>query len=112
WDLVLATVSPAVPWGLEAVRALRERDPRLPVIALLEPDLSEMGAAAKREGVHGCVSRGDLQQLTALVEGALEHRRRPRPKPSAEAARRAEARRYRALFESAAVSLLEVDLSG
>jgi signal transduction histidine kinase/DNA-binding response OmpR family regulator len=95
--------------GLAALAALRARDPEVPFIFVSGVSGEDRALAALRAGARDFVLKNRLSLLGPAVARELEQRAQRRGRMQAERALHREAVRKRALFESAPVSLVEVD---
>jgi two-component system cell cycle sensor histidine kinase/response regulator CckA len=111
WEVVISDFAMPRFDGLTAFRLVQAHDRDLPFIFLSGVLGEERAVEAMRNGARDYVLKGNLRRLTAAVSRELEEAAERRQRRQAERALEIEERRYRSIFESAAVALAELDFS-
>jgi hypothetical protein len=111
WDVVISDFAMPLFDGLSAFRIVKEHAPNVPFIFVSGILGEERAVEAMRNGARDYVLKGNLRRLTAAVQRELEETEQRRQRQEAEQALKVEERRYRSIFESAAVALAELDFS-
>ena len=111
WDVVISDFAMPGFDGLAAFRIVNERAADVPFIFVSGVLGEERAVEAMRKGARDYVLKGNLRRLTAAVSRELEEAEQRRQRRQAEQALEVEERRYRSIFESAAVALAELDFS-
>ncbi len=111
WDLIVSDHNMPEFSGGRALEIYRERNLDVPFIIVSGTVGEDVAVESMRRGVHDYLIKGNLSRLCSAVERELreaENRRKTRELTSA---LEIGERRYRSIFDSASVSLWEVDLS-
>jgi two-component system cell cycle sensor histidine kinase/response regulator CckA len=111
WDVVISDFAMPRFDGLSAFHIVKAADPELPFIFVSGVLGEERAVEAIRNGARDYVLKGNLRRLTAAVWRELDESEQRRQRRLAESALRVEERRYRSIFDSAAVALAELDFS-
>jgi signal transduction histidine kinase len=111
WDVVISDFAMPRFDGLSAFRVVKAHCPDLPFIFVSGVLGEERAVEAMRNGARDYVLKGNLRRLTAAVSRELDEAEQRRGRREAERALRIEERRYRSIFDSAAVALAELDFS-
>ena len=112
WDIVISDFAMPRFDGLRAFEILRKGAFDIPFIFVSGAIGEERAVEAMRAGARDYVIKGNLTRLNAVVRRELDEWKRRRHHREAERARELAARRYQDIFETAAVALLETDMSG
>jgi two-component system cell cycle sensor histidine kinase/response regulator CckA len=111
WDLVISDFAMPRFDGLAAFGIVKAINPELPFIFVSGVLGEERAVEAMRNGARDYVLKGNLPRLTAAVSRELDEAEQRRQRRQAESALQVEERRYRSIFDSAAVALAELDFS-
>jgi two-component system cell cycle sensor histidine kinase/response regulator CckA len=111
WDVVISDFAMPAFDGLSAFRIVKQHAPDVPFIFVSGILGEERAVEAMRNGARDYVLKGNLRRLTAAVSRELDESDQRRHRREAEKALQVEERRYRSIFESAAVALAELDFS-
>jgi two-component system cell cycle sensor histidine kinase/response regulator CckA len=111
WDVVISDFSMPGFDGLAAFQIVKEHDSELPFIFVSAVLGEERAVEAMRNGARDYVLKGNLRRLTVAVSRELDEADQRRQRRHAESALQIEERRYRSIFDSAAVALAELDFS-
>ena len=111
WDVILSDYSMPGFDGLRALRMVRDRGLDTPFIMVSGTVGEEVAVQAMREGIQDYLLKDNLVRLPVAVAREIRESAGREKQKQLQKALAAEERRFRTIFESAAVSLLEVDLS-
>ncbi len=111
WDLVISDFSMPDFSGLQAFEILRSVAPQVPVIFVSGVLGEDRAVEAMRLGARDYFVKGKITRLCAAVGRELGEVDNRRKRVDAERALAREERRYRSIFESASVGIIEVDLT-
>jgi signal transduction histidine kinase len=111
WDVVISDFAMPSFDGLSAFRIVKDHDGELPFIFVSGVLGEERAVEAMRNGARDYVLKGNLRRLTAAVARELDETEQRRHRRLAEQLLKVEERRYRSIFDSAAVALAELDFS-
>ncbi len=111
WDVVISDFSMPDFSGLQAFEILRAVAPELPVIFVSGVLGEERAVEAMRLGARDYFVKGKISRLCAAVGRELGEADNLRKRLEAERALAREERRYRSIFESASVGIIEIDLA-
>ncbi|HXU83017.1 MAG TPA: response regulator [Polyangia bacterium] len=111
WDVVISDFAMPLFDGLSAFRIVKAFNQEIPFIFVSGVLGEERAVEAMRNGARDYVLKGNLRRLTAAVSRELDEAEQRRQKREAEHALKVEERRYRSIFDSAAVALAELDFS-
>jgi two-component system cell cycle sensor histidine kinase/response regulator CckA len=111
WDMVISDFAMPLFDGLSAFRIVKAHNDELPFIFVSGILGEERAVEAMRNGARDYILKGNLRRLTAAVARELDETEQRRQRREAENALKVEERRYRSIFDSAAVALAELDFS-
>ena len=111
WDMVISDFAMPLFDGLSAFRIVKAHSDEIPFIFVSGILGEERAVEAMRNGARDYILKGNLRRLTAAVARELDETEQRRQRREAENALKVEERRYRSIFDSAAVALAELDFS-
>ena len=111
WDLAISDFSMPNFTGLRAFEIMRVEVPELPVIFVSGVLGEERAVEAMRLGARDYFVKGKTSRLGVAVARELREAKNRQQRVAAELALATEERRYRSIFESASVGIIEMDLS-
>ena len=112
WDVIISDFSMPQYDGLKAFEAVKQHASGVPFIFVSGVLGEERAVAAMRAGAKDYLLKGNLRRLGPAVSRELAEAASRRQRVEVERALQIEERRYRSIFDSAAVALVELDLSG
>jgi two-component system cell cycle sensor histidine kinase/response regulator CckA len=111
WDVVISDFAMPRFDGLSAFGIVKAHNEDIPFIFVSGILGEERAVEAMRNGARDYVLKGNLRRLAAAVTRELEESEARRQRREAQHALTVEERRYRSIFDSAAVALAELDFS-
>ena len=112
WDVIISDFSMPQFDGLRAFEVVKQHGSDVPFIFVSGVLGEERAVAAMRAGAKDYVLKGKLERLGPVLSRELAEAESRRQRVEVERALQTEERRYRSIFDSAAVALVELDLSG
>ncbi|HTR55494.1 MAG TPA: ATP-binding protein, partial [Kofleriaceae bacterium] len=111
WDLAISDFQMPAFDGLQAFEILHREAPDLPVIFVSGVLGEDRAVEAMRVGARDYIVKGNLARLGSAVRRELADADERRRRIEAERALAIEERRFRSIFESASVGIVEIDVS-
>jgi signal transduction histidine kinase/DNA-binding NarL/FixJ family response regulator len=111
WDAIISDFSMPLYDGLKAFEIVTQHGSNIPFIFVSGVLGEERAVEAMRAGARDYVLKGKLERLGPVMSRELAEAESRRQRVEAERALQIEERRYRSIFDSAAVALVELDLS-
>ncbi|HLG56006.1 MAG TPA: response regulator [Vicinamibacterales bacterium] len=111
WHAIISDFSMPQYDGLKAFEIVKQHGSDVPFIFVSGVLGEERAVAAMRAGAKDYVLKGKLERLGPVVSRELAEAASRRQRVEVERALQIEERRYRSIFDSAAVALVELDLS-
>ena len=109
FDIVIADYSLPSFTGIDAVRIIRSRDTYIPCIVVSGSMGEELAVSAMKAGAQDYILKANLARLPLTVQREIEDSRIRRDRAVALHALAQSERRYRGMFEQAAVGMAEAD---
>jgi CheY-like chemotaxis protein len=111
WDAIISDFSMPQYDGLKAFEIANQHGSDIPFIFVSGVLGEDRAVAAMRAGAKDYVLKGKLERLGPVVSRELAEAASRRKRVEVERALQIEERRYRSIFDSAAIALIELDLS-
>jgi len=111
WDVIISDFSMPQYDGLKAFEVVTQYASDVPFVFVSGVLGEERAVAAMRAGAKDYVLKGKLERLGPVVSRELAEAVSRRERIAVERALQIEERRYRSIFDSAAIALVELDLS-
>jgi len=111
WDAIISDFSMPQYDGLKAFEVVKQYGSDVPFVFVSGVLGEERAVAAMRAGAKDYVLKGKLERLGPVISRELAEAASRRQRVEVERALQIEERRYRSIFDSAAVALVELDLS-
>ena len=111
WDIISCDNSLPQFSALEAIRVLKESSLDIPLIIISGTIGEEAAVAALKAGAHDFLVKGKLARLIPAIQRELQEAEGRRERRLAWEAQQRSEERYRTIFESAAVAIMEQDFT-